>query len=104
SHVDKQLDSVGFKSRNEILNLARRVGNRPNSHVNKKWRFTFAIASDRSHCRGGLPSPYYERRERSQHQTGRRANLVPARQVSEAALVRAERWTCRSSPGRPGRI
>jgi pimeloyl-ACP methyl ester carboxylesterase len=40
------------------------------------WRFTFAVASDRSRFGGGLPSPYHERRERSQHQTGRHANSV----------------------------
>jgi pimeloyl-ACP methyl ester carboxylesterase len=68
------------------------------------WCFTFAIASDRSHCGGGFPSPYHEWPEGSQHQTGRHGNFIPARQISQAALVRPKRWACRSSPGGKGRI
>jgi hypothetical protein len=39
AHIDNQLDSILLKQRNEDVDLARGMANRPKSHVNKKGLF-----------------------------------------------------------------
>jgi hypothetical protein len=42
ANIDNQLDPILLKQRSELVDLARRMANRPKSHVNKKWVFAMA--------------------------------------------------------------